>query len=219
MRKNKAMTALLACTLALQAPVAAGAAAPADNTAAKAVASSENTLQNAARKNGFKRESGKFYYYVNGVKLKNRWRWVKWYGKTYKAYFGPTGAAYAGTRQYGALVPAVKRISGVYYGFDRVGAMLKGTYVVNNRFYVFSSQTGKLNTSISAKLRAACKYGNSTATLKRILKNIGLKPLKVQRLEGCYGDGYDIVYTYKNFQISAHENTDGSEIFFGLIAK
>ena len=29
--------------------------------------------------------------------------------------------------------------------------MLKGTYVVNNRFYVFSSQTGKLNTSISAK--------------------------------------------------------------------
>ena len=34
-----------------------------------------------------------------------------------------------------------------------------------------------------------------------------------------YGDGYDIVYTYKNFQISAHENTDGSEIFFGLIAK
>ena len=85
MRKNKAMTALLACTLALQAPVAAGAAAPADNTAAKAVASSENTLQNAARKNGFKRENGKFYYYVNGVKLKNRWRWVKWYGKTYKA--------------------------------------------------------------------------------------------------------------------------------------
>ena len=28
--------------------------------------------------------------------------------------------------------------------------MLKGTYVVNNRFYVFSSQTGKLNTSIKA---------------------------------------------------------------------
>ena len=75
MRKNKAMTALLACTLALQAPVAAGAAAPADNTAAKAVASSENTLQNAARKNGFKYERGKFYYYVNGVKLKNRWKW------------------------------------------------------------------------------------------------------------------------------------------------
>ena len=110
MRKNKAMTALLACTLALQAPVAAGAAAPADNTAAKAVASSENTLQNAARKNGFKRENGKFYYYVNGVKLKNRWRWVKWYGKTYKAYFGPTGAAYAGTRQYGALVRCLLRL-------------------------------------------------------------------------------------------------------------
>ena len=118
-----------------------------------------------------------------------------------------------------ALVPAVKRISGAYYGFDRVGAMLKGTYVVNNRFYVFSSQTGKLNTSISAKLRAACKYGESTATLKRILRNIKENPQKVQRLEGCYGDGYDIVYTYKNFQISAHENTDGSEIFFGLIAK
>ena len=49
MRKNKAMTALLACTMALQAPVAAGAAAPLDNTA-KAVASTENTLQTAAKK-------------------------------------------------------------------------------------------------------------------------------------------------------------------------
>ena len=51
MRKNKAMTALLACTMALQAPVTAGAAAPLDNTA-KAVASTENTLQTAAKKSG-----------------------------------------------------------------------------------------------------------------------------------------------------------------------
>lgn len=35
MRKNKAMTALLACTLALQAAGGSRAAAPADNTAAK----------------------------------------------------------------------------------------------------------------------------------------------------------------------------------------
>lgn len=59
MRKNKAMTALHRLHVGSSAPVAAGAAAPADNTAAKAVASSENTLQNAARKNGFKRENGK----------------------------------------------------------------------------------------------------------------------------------------------------------------
>ena len=40
MRKNKAMTAVLACTMALQAPVAAGAAAPLDNNA-KAVVSTD----------------------------------------------------------------------------------------------------------------------------------------------------------------------------------
>lgn len=99
--------------------------------------------------------------------------------------------------------------------------MLKGTYVVNNRFYVFSSQTGKTASSIpaSAQSSGCLQIRREYRHLKRILKNIGLKPLKVQRLEGCYGDGYDIVYTYKNFQISAHENTDGSEIFFGLIAK
>ena len=120
---------------------------------------------------------------------------------------------------YGTSVPAVKKISGAYYGFDRLGHMLKGTYVANNKFYVFSSKNGKMNGTLSVKLRSACKYKKSTATLKRLLKNIGLKPLKTQKLEGCYGDGYDVIYTYKNFQISAHENLDGTEIFLGLIAR
>ena len=217
MRKNKAMTALLACTLALQAPVAAGAAAPADNTV-KAVLSAENTLQTAAKKNGLKLEKGKYYYYKNGVKVKKKWLTLKRGGKYYKYYFGSNGAAYAGTKEYGVSIPAVKKISGAYYGFDRLGHMLKGTYVINNKFYVFSSQNGKMNGTLSVKLRSACKYNKSTATLKRLLKNIGLKPLNVQKLEGCYGDGYDIIYTYKNFQISAHENLDGTEIFLGLIA-
>ena len=36
------------------------------------------------------------------------------------------------------------------------------------------------------------------------------------------GDVYkrqDMLYTYKNFQISAYEDTDGSETFLGLIAR
>ena len=218
MRKNKAMTAILACTMALQAPVAAGAAATLDNNA-KAVVSTENTLQTAAKKKGLKRERGKYYYYKNGVKVKNNWLTLKRNGKYYKYYFGANGAAYAGTKVYGTSVPAVKKISGAYYGFDRLGHMLKGTYVANNKFYVFSSKNGKMNGTLSVKLRSACKYKKSTATLKRLLKNIGLKPLKTQKLEGCYGDGYDVIYTYKNFQISAHENLDGTEIFLGLIAR
>ena len=97
--------------------------------------------------------------------------------------------------------------------------MLKGTYVANNKFYVFSSKNGKMNGTLSVKLRAACKQGKSTAALKRLLKNIGLKPLKVLKAEGYYGPGYDMLYTYKNFQISAYEDTDGSETFLGLIAR
>lgn len=76
-----------------------------------------------------------------------------------------------------------------------------------------------MNGTLSVKLRAACKQGKSTAALKRLLKNIGLKPLKVLKAEGCYGPGYDILYTYKNFQISAYEDTDGTETFLGLIAR
>lgn len=218
MRKKKAMTALLACTLALQAPVAAGAAAPVDNNA-KAVISTENTLQAAAKKNVLKREKGKYYYYnKNGVRVKKKWLTLKRNGKYYKYYFGANGAAYAGTRRYGTSVPAVKKIGSAYYGFDHQGHMLKGTYVINGRFYVFAAKNGRMNGRLSLKLRAASKKEQSTAPLKKMLKNIGLKPLKVLRAEGCYGDGYDILYTYKNFQISAYENPDGTEILLGLIA-
>ena len=59
MRKNKAMTAILACTMALQAPVAAGAAAPLDNNA-KAVGYAENTPQTTKKKKGLKLERGKY---------------------------------------------------------------------------------------------------------------------------------------------------------------
>lgn len=212
------MAAVLACTLLVQTPVAAGAAAPQSN-AAKAVSVEENSLQTAAKKKGLKLERGKYYYYKNGVKVKNKWLTLKRNGKYYKYYFRANGAAYAGTKVYGTSVPAVKKISGAYYGFDRLGHMLKGTYVVNNKFYVFSSKNGKMNGTLSVKLRAACKQGKSTAALKRLLKNIGLKPLKVLKAEGCYGPGYDMLYTYKNFQISAYEDTDGSETFLGLIAR
>lgn len=213
------MAALLACTLALQAPVAAGAAAPADNIA-KAVASNENTLQTAAKtkKSGLQPEKGKYYYYKNGVKVKKKWLTLKQKGKYYKYYFGANGAAYAGTRQYGTSIPAVKKIGSANYGFDYQGHMLKGTYVINGKFYVFASKDGKMNGKLSLKLRAASKKEQSTAPLKKLLKNIGLKPLKVLKAEGCYGDGYDILYTYKNFQISAYENPDGTEILLGLIA-
>ena len=187
------------------------------------VAAAETTVQDTDVLKGLVKENGKYYYYVDG-KMQKGWQNVtttKSNGQsvTYRYYFGANGAAYAGTKVYGTSVPAVKKISGAYYGFDRLGHMLKGTYVANNKFYVFSSKNGKMNGTLSVKLRSACKYKKSTATLKRLLKNIGLKPLKTQKLEGCYGDGYDVIYTYKNFQISAHENLDGTEIFLGLIAR
>ena len=212
----RVLPAALACVLCVQAPMMTGAAAVAENQAV-----TSGTLSTASEvKRGPKLEKGKYYYYdAKGVKIKNKWKVLKKWGKYYRYYFGKDGAAYTGKKVNGVYVPRVAKISGAYYGFDRYGRMLKGTYVINNKLYVFSSSNGKMNRTVSAKLRSACKYGKSTATLKKLLKNIGQKPVRTVTAPGCYGDGLDVIYYYKNFAISGYQNTDGSEIFFSVMTR
>lgn len=220
MKKTKAVPAILACTLCVQVPLAVGAAGQSETTAVEPQTAVSVSLCTAtAKKNGLKLESGKYYYYKNSVKVKNKWLVLKRSGKYYKYYFGKDGAAYAGKRVNGENVHKVAKIDGAYYGFDRLGHMLKGTYVINGKLYVFSSKDGKMNRTVSAKLRSACKYGKSTATLKKLLANIGQRPLKMVKAPGCFGDGEDVLYTYKNFVLSAYQDTDGSEIFFSVMTR
>lgn len=165
------------------------------------------------KKNGLKYEKGNYYYYRNGVKVKKKWVTIK----GYRYYFGAGGAAYRGKKNYGVNEYKVAKIGKYYYGFDLKGRMLRGTYVIKEKFYVFTSKNGQMNRTTSAKLRAACKYGADTGVLKRLLKNIGQKPVSSNTSAGCYGDGgEDVVYAYKNFRLSAHKNGDGTEIFFGV---
>ena len=208
MKKKSVALMMLACGLCIQTP----AAVLADTTAS--AESSE-----AQVKQGLLKESGKYYYYVDGVKLKSSWKTIKVKGKSYRYYFGKNGAAYMGKTDFdGAVVPAVKKIGGSYYAFDTKGRMLKGTQVINGKFYVFSSKTGKMNKTTTNKLRKASKQGASVTTLKKLLKNLGLKPKKTKYLSySCYGDGVDGTISYSNFKVSIFKGSYGKLEVLGVM--
>lgn len=192
MKRWKKILALLLCLCFVQAPLASV---------------SMPIVAEAAAKSGLKKESGKYYYYSAGKKIKNKWKTIKSTenGKTvkYRYYFGSNGAAYAGrVIGDGILVPTVKKISGKYYGFDQYGHMLKGLYVKNGKFYVFDSNTGVCDQTLSRKLRAAAKEGTQSSTLISLLKKQVGKPIKKQTgLASCYGDGTDQIYSYSGFDV------------------
>ena len=87
----------------------------------------------AATKEGLVQKSGKYYYYVNGKKVKNRW--VDIGSKRY--YFQKNGAAAVGLLQYGED----------YYAFNEKGVMLhsKKVKIYKVGKYYYSPQAdGKL---------------------------------------------------------------------------
>lgn len=177
------------------------------------------SVQAATVKSGLKKENGKYYYYAKGVKVKKAWKTVKVTknGKTtsYQYYFGSNGAAYAGKKVYGVNTPAVKKIDGKYYGFGVSGRMIKGTYVINEKFYVFNSKTGVYDSAKSTQLRKASAYEKDAATLRKLLG----KPQKTVTSASCYGDGKDLILYYPNFMVSLYRNKQGKEIVFGVMGR
>ena len=105
-----------------------------------------NAAGATVKKTGLVKQKGKYFYYQKGKKLKSQWKTVTVKGKKYRYYFGKDGAAYAGKVKYGEKVPAVKKIGKATYAFDCNGRMLKGIQVINQKFYVFSASSGKLDT-------------------------------------------------------------------------
>lgn len=81
-------------------------------------------VEAATTKEGLKKENGKYYYYENGKKVTNTWKTVR----SYKFYFGKTGAAYTNT---------VVKIKNSYYGFNKYGRMLTNAWktVKGNKYY------------------------------------------------------------------------------------
>lgn len=187
-----------------------------------AVCLSSTTAQ-AASKKGLVKEKGKYYYYIvkkdgTSEKVKETWKTVKVTknGKTtsYKYYFGKNGAAYAGSIKNGVKVPTVKKINGRYYGFGTNARMLKGIYLINDKFYVFHSKTGIYDRTKSSKLRNAYGYEKKAETLKKLLG----KPKKTEVFQGCYGNGKEFLLYYPNFVLSTGETIKGVEVIFGAMS-
>ena len=101
-------------------------------------------------KEGWKYESGHWYYYVNNVKAAGGWRAVsgKWY------YFDSQGVMQTGwlylsngtfyLNPSGDAATGWKLVDGTtYYYFDTNGYMLKGEQVIGGRRYYLDETTGK----------------------------------------------------------------------------
>lgn len=202
MKKWKKILALVLCLMFIQAPIV---------NIIQPV-----TVEAAAVKKGLKKEGGKYYFYDKGKRVKNTWKTVKVKknGKivSYRYYFGKNGAAYAGRLVYGLRTPAVKKINGKYYGFGISGRMIKGTYVINDKFFVFNSKTGVGDAARSKQLRKASAYQKDASALRKMLG----KPKKTQVMDSCYGDGKDVLLTYPTFCVSLFRNTSGKEIVLGI---
>lgn len=207
MKKWKKLLLFVLCLMLVQVPVM--------------TVSSTKTVQAATVKKGLKKEKGKYYYYKNGKKVKNKWVTVKTKenGKTVsnRYYFGKNGAAYVAAKGSGTYNVTVKKISKKQYGFDTRGRMAKGIYVNggNMKFYVFNKK-GVYDAKQSSALRKAAKYGADAATLRKLLG----KPLKEATTDTCYeGVDVDVILTYKYFTVSLGRYADGREIVYGAMPR
>lgn len=179
------------------------------------------TAEAADAKEGLVKENGKYYYYAvnksgKSVKVTEKWKTVKVTknGKTSysRYYFGKNGAAYAGSVKAGVKTPAIKKINGKYYGFGTDAKMLKGTYFINEKFYVFSGN-GAFDSARSFRLRKAYGHEKQAAQLKKLLG----KAKKTESFSGCYGNGKEYFIHYQNFILNTAENAKGVEVILNVL--
>ena len=162
-----------------------------------------------AVKNGLKKENGKYYYYQKGVKVKKKLIRISdtkiYYfssngsavtnafktltdtdGKKYRFYFGSAGKAVVASKIYGQGKNfVVKKINGVYYGFDTLGHLIKGMWVDQKGTLSFFENNGAYSAAKTKPLRSAIK------------KYLGKKPASET--------GYTKVYTYLKNALGSHK--------------
>ncbi|MCD8336643.1 MAG: hypothetical protein LUD18_05080 [Lachnospiraceae bacterium] len=174
----------------------------------------------AATKNGLVKKNGKYYYYKNGVKLKNTWKTVtktSSSGKTTtnRYYFGSNGAAVMATTTMDCTYNIkLKTINGKKYGFDTKARLVSGTYVneETGKLYYFSSK-GVYKEAKTKKLRAAAKRGSDLAKLVKLLGT----PKKRTESNSCLILGYtDITLTYAHFTVYGLRAPDGTETVYAV---
>jgi len=174
----------------------------------------------AATQNGLVKKNGKYYYYKNGVKLKNTWKTVtktSSSGKTTtnKYYFGSNGAAVMATTTMDCTYNIkVKTINGKKYGFDTKARLASGIYAdeLTGKLYYFNAK-GVYNATKTKKLRAAAKQGSDLAALVKLLGT----PKSRTESNSCLMLGYtDITLTYAHFTVYGLQAPDGTETVYAI---
>ncbi|MDC7286758.1 hypothetical protein NXH76_02990 [Blautia schinkii] len=186
-------------------------------------------VQAATVKKGLKKEGNYYYFYANNKKVTNTWKTIKTTsnGKTvsYKYYFGSNGRAYAAkdlkkSMKYNKNV-VLKKIGNYYYGFDRLGHMVKSGYYNNPMKYdsngdsytYYFDKNGRCNSAKSKAIRKAGAYQADAAAIRKILG----KPKKEIKLNSCYGEpGDDYRLNYANIYVTIHRYPDKREMVFGI---
>ncbi len=164
------------------------------------------TIEAKAAKEGLRSEKGKYCFYTNGKKLRNKWKTID--GEKY--YFDKTGAAVAGKKTGGIVRPRMHKIKGKFYGFDNKGRMVQGLYVIDGQFYLFAPKTGAYQSSATNKLRAAAKEGEKAGVLLSLLKKQVGDPISREDYpDSCYGDGKDSVLFYSGFMVQLFTDKKG----------
>ncbi|MCR5791878.1 MAG: polysaccharide deacetylase family protein [Lachnospiraceae bacterium] len=105
-------------------------------------------------KNGFVKENGKTYYYVNGVKKKG------WLRKGSKKYFF--------SRRNAAMVTGKKKIDKYTYYFSGKGVMQTGIKEINGKKYYFAKKSGRMLTG-KQKIKNNLYYMNKKGVIQRIV--------------------------------------------------
>lgn len=193
MKKIKLCAAAVALALCVQIP-AAGI--------------SPMTVQAAEEKNGLVKTKKKYYFYVKGKRVKNRWVSVKVKGKKQKYYFGKNAAAYTGIKkikkktyyfnkkgqmQKNCWYKSAKKKQ---YYFNEKGVALTGICPVGKSLYWFGAD-GKLNQEKTKLLAQYTAPGADMGSLKALLG----EPVKAEYMASCMGPGEDGILQYQGFTV------------------
>lgn len=141
--------------------------------------------------NGLIRDSeGDLYFYVEGVKIKNKWKKVK----GYKYYFGEKGKAYTGK----------KKINKSVYYFDSKGRQKTGWITIDKKTYYFSPKNGAMVTGKKTISHYLCYFSEKGVLTRKIDKNKKMVAL-------TYDDGPSI---YTPRILKTLEENDSVATFF-----
>ena len=171
-------------------------------------------VQAASKKKGLVKAGGKYYYYVKGKKVKNKWKTLKDGGKKYRFYFGKKGAAYKAPNAYqNACNVKLYKIGKKQYGFDNNSHLASpGIYVTYDFQVVVIGKKGVYDAKKTKSIRKKLNLGHKMdKTIYKTVTDIFGKPLSTFTTDSCdpwnETDSFtDVILEYKNLEVQLIQN-------------